>query len=258
MAEKSQISILKRPNLETSEAVIKRAVSQNRSLILIGNCWVEYNGRARSILESGERVIFIKSDGSVLIHRPTGYKPVNWQPPGCYFRTSMVDGNLLVEAIRQKVQESLKVFFNRIYILAEIDLVDEGAFYLHVSEKEIQEAILKKPELIEEAFTPITYEKKVDPGFIDVYGYDGEGRLVVVEIKRNRAGKSAVIQLSKYVEFVKSTTDREVRGILVAPQIKKGVQKILATLDLEYKRMDLKKCAKIIAFTKETKIQDFF
>ena len=37
-------------------------------LILIGNCMVNYNGRARSILDWGERIIMIKQDGNVLVH----------------------------------------------------------------------------------------------------------------------------------------------------------------------------------------------
>jgi RecB family endonuclease NucS len=254
----SQISIIEKPSLESSEVEIKKAISKNRSFILIGHCWVEYKGRARSILEPGERVMLVKGDGSVLIHRPTGYKPVNWQPPECYFRTNLADGDLVVEAIRPKAQESLKVFFDQVYVLTVMKLVDEGEFYLHVSEKEIREAILKKPRLVEKGFKPVSYEKKVEPGFIDVYGLDGEGKLVVLEIKRGRAGKDAVIQLSKYVESVKSTAGREVRGVLAAPQITKGVRKMLTTLELEYKRIDLKKCAQVVTFTREKKIHDFF
>lgn len=258
MAKTSHISILENPNLESSEIAIKTGLSQKRSIILIGHCWVEYNGRARSILEPGERILLIKADGSVLIHRPTGYKPVNWQPSKCYFRTSLVNDILTIIAIRRKVQESLKIFFDKLFVVAVMDLVDEGQFYLHVSEKEIQEAILTNPDLLEEAFQPISYEKKVEPGFIDIYGLDKEGNLTVVEIKRGRAGKSAVIQLAKYVDSIRDTADRPVRGILAAPQIMRGVQKMLATLNLDYRKIDLKKCAQTVTFTKATTIQDFF
>jgi RecB family endonuclease NucS len=258
MAEISHISVLKNPSLEASEVAIKVGLSQKRSLILIGHCWIEYNGRARSILEPGDRVLLIKSDSSVLIHRPTGYKPVNWQPPECYFRTRLTNETLIITAIRRKVQESLIIYFDKLFVLTTMELVDEGQFYLHVSEKEIQEAIIANPDLLEEAFQTISYEKKVEPGFIDVYGLDKEGNLTVVEIKRGRAGKSAVIQLAKYVDSIKMTADRPVRGILAAPQIMKGVQKMLATLHLDYRKIDLKKCAQTITFTKATKIQDFF
>lgn len=233
-------------------------MSHKRSIILIGHCWVEYIGRARSILEPGDRVLFIKADGSVLIHRPTGYKPVNWQPSKCFFQTSFSDDTLIIKAIRRKVQESLEIFFDKLYLITTMELVDEGEFYLHVSEKEIQEAILTNPNLLEEAFQPISYEKKVEPGFIDVYGLDSEGNLTVVEIKRGRAGKSAVIQLAKYVDSIKAIADRPVRGILASPEIMKGVQKLLATLNLDYRQIDLKKCAETITFNKTRTIQEFF
>lgn len=258
MAKTSHISILENPNLESSEITIKTALSQKRSIILIGHCWVEYNGRARSILEPGDRILFIKADGSVLIHRPTGYKPVNWQPSKCYFQTSLINDTLTIMAIRRKVQESLKIFFDKVYLVTVMELVDEGQFYLHVSEQEIQKAILTNPELLEEAFQPISYEKKVEPGFIDIYGLDKEGNLTVVEIKRGRAGKSAVIQLAKYVDSIRTMADRPVRGILAAPEIMRGVQKMLATLNLDYRQIDLKKCAQTITFNKATTIQEFF
>ena len=258
MDKTSHISILKNPNLESSEVAIKTGLSQKRSIILIGHCWVEYNGRARSILEPGERILIIKADGSVLIHRPTGYKPVNWQPSNCYFQTSLINDTLTIVAIRKKVKESLKIFFDKLFVVTVMELVDEGQFYLHVSEKEIHKAILTNPNLLEDSFQPISYEKKVEPGFIDIYGLDKEGNLTVVEIKRGRAGKSAVIQLAKYVDAIRDTANRPVRGILAAPQIMKGVQKLLGTLNLEYRKIDLKKCAQTITFTKTTNIQDFF
>ena len=249
---------MENPNLDSAEVVIRTGVSQKRSIILIGHCWVEYIGRARSILEPGDRVLFIKADGSVLIHRPTGYKPVNWQPSKCFFQTSFSDDTLIIKAIRRKVQESLEIFFDKLYLITTMELVDEGEFYLHVSEKEIQEAILTNPNLLEEAFQPISYEKKVEPGFIDVYGLDSEGNLTVVEIKRGRAGKSAVIQLAKYVDSIKAIADRPVRGILASPEIMKSVQKLLATLNLDYRQIDLKKCAETITFNKTRTIQEFF
>ena len=39
-------------------------------LLLIGDCMIDYRGRARSFLDWGERVIMIKQDGAVLVHQP--------------------------------------------------------------------------------------------------------------------------------------------------------------------------------------------
>ena len=145
------------------------------------------------------------------------------------------------------------VFFDKIYMISILSLVDKGEFSLYASENDMQKAILIQPNLIEEGFKPITHEKRVEPGFIDVYGIDNKGRSVVIEIKRRTARKEDVLQLEKYIESLKSTKNQEIRGILVAPQIAKGVQTILASLGLDFKQLNPKKRAEIIK-NKETKI----
>jgi len=209
-------------------------------------------------LKSGERIVMIKEDGSVLVHRPTGYEPVNWQPPGCLFQTRITDGVLEVRAVRRKPSESVRVFFDRVYLLSAFSLVDNGQFSLYASEEDMQRAILVKPEIVESGFKPITYEKKVDPGFVDVYGIDRDGKLVVVEIKRKTAGRDAALQLARYVDSVRLTVGREVRGLLVAPRLAKGVQRVLVTLGLDFKVLDPRKCAEILGRSETRKLEEFF
>jgi RecB family endonuclease NucS len=122
----------------------------------------------------------------------------------------------------------------------------------------MQKAVLLKPELLEEGFKPISWEKKVDPGFIDVYGTDKNGMLVIVEIKRKTAGKDAVLQLARYIEAIKSRADRKVRGILASPAIAKGVQRLLVTSGLEFKNLDPKKCAGILRRAETKRLAEYF
>ena len=243
MPRKEEFVVLQNPDVEEAKEAVRRALSGRRVLLIMGNCWVNYTGRASSKLEPGERIVVIKEDGSVLVHRPTGYEPVNWQPPGCVFQTSIDKDILQIQAIRRKPSESVKLFFDRIFLVSAMSLVDAGRFSLYASEEDMQRAILAEPSLLEPDFKPITYEKKVEPGFIDVYGIDGDGRFVVVEIKRRTAGRQAALQLARYVDSIKDTVNREVRGILVAPHLGKGVQRLLETLKLEYKALSPKKCA---------------
>jgi len=200
----------------------------------------------------------IKEDGSVLVHRPTGYEPVNWQPPGCIFQTDIDKDVLQIRAIRKKASESVGLFFDRIFFLSTMTLVDAGRFSLYASEEDMQRAILAEPSLLEPDFEPITYEKKIEPGFIDVYGIDGDGRFVVVEIKRKSAGRQAALQLAKYVDSIRDTVNREVRGILVAPRLGQGVQRLLETLKLEYKALTPRKCAKVLTRSETKKLAEFF
>ena len=258
MPNRKPVITLENPSVEEAAMFIREAVSWRKAVILVGNCWVNYRGRASSRLEPGERIVLIKKDGSVLVHRPVGYEPVNWQPAGCLFQSRAIDDILRVRAVHRKPSESVSIFFDRIYLLSAMSLIDCGEFSLHASEEDMQRAILLDPSILESGFEPISYEKKVEPGFVDVYGIDRDGRLVVVEIKRRTAGRDAALQLAKYVDFVKTTTKREIRGVLVAPHLAKGVQKLLATLGLEFKALVPKKCAETLRRSETRKLAEFF
>jgi endonuclease len=258
VSNRKPVANLENPSVQEAAEFIKAAVSERKALILVGNCWVDYKGRASSKLESGERIVMIKEDGSVLVHRPSGYEPVNWQPAGCLFQTRVKEETLRVRAVRRKPAESVSISFDTVYLLSAMRLIDRGEFSLHASESDMQKAILIDPTIFEEGFKPISYEKKVEPGFVDVYGVDRDGRLVIVELKRRTAGRNAALQLAKYVDYMKTVTNRELRGVLVAPRLAKGVQTILTSMGLEFKALEPKKCADILRRSESRKLADFF
>ena len=258
MSKEKAVVSLENPDVKEAAELISDGLSEHKTLVIIGNCWVEYHGRASSKLEAGERIVMIKEDGSVLVHRPTGYEPVNWQPPGCIFQTHTTDKVLQIRAVRRKPEESIRLFFDRVYLISVLSLTDSGEFVLYASEENMQKAILLEPSLIEPDFKPISYEKKVEPGFIDIYGTDKDGKFVVVEIKRRTASREAALQLAKYVESIRSMVNRPVRGILAAPHMGKGVQKMLATLGLDFKSLDPRKSAEILRKSETKKLAEFF
>jgi RecB family endonuclease NucS len=252
------VEALENPTVEKAAQFIKAAIAERKAIILVGNCWVDYKGRASSKLEAGERIVIIKEDGSLLVHRPSGYEPVNWQPAGCMFYTLAKRDILRIRAIRRKPSESVNISFDQIFLISAMRLIDRGEFSLYASESDMQRAILLDPSLLENCFKPISYEKKINPGFVDIYGIDKNGRLVVVELKRRTAGKNAALQLAKYVDCLKTMANRELRGILVAPRLAKGVQTILTSLGLEFKALEPRKCAEILRKSETQKLADFF
>jgi RecB family endonuclease NucS len=259
VVKSDSFSVLVDPDVAEAETTVKEAFTQHRTLIVVGRCWVHYVGRATSRLEKGERILIVKADGSVMIHRSVGYEPVNWMPGGSViFRVQAKDGVLEIRAVRRKPPESVSVFFDQIGLVYSARLRDSATFSLHASEEDMQKALLLKPELLEEGLRIISYEKKVEPGFVDVYGVDANGKLVVVEIKRKTAGKEAVLQLARYIEAIRGKADREVRGILVAPSIARDVQRLLATLGLEYKHLDPRKCAETLGRIETKELVEFF
>jgi endonuclease len=254
----NKLSVLTEPTLTEAAKLIEKAFVQRRTLIIAGACYVHYVGRASSTLEPGERILIIKADGSLLVHRPVGYEPVNWQPSGSIFHVKADENSLEVHAVRQKPRENVKVTFSNVLVVSALSLNDSGEFLLYASEEDMHRAILLKPALLEEGFKPISYEKKVEPGFVDIYGVDKDGKLVVVEVKRKTAGKEAVLQLARYIDAIKEKANRELRGVLVAPSLGKDVQRLLVTMGLEFKALDPKKCAEVLKKAENSRLEAFF
>ncbi len=250
--------VLENPTLRDAGKAVKTGVSRHRTVIIAGRCSVDYEGRASSRLEPGERVVLFKPDGSALVHRPKDYSPVNWQPAGSLFRTRVKDDGLEIRVYRRKEHETMEVTFTDVALVAVLDLVDAGEFSLYASEKDMQEAILYKPELLEEGFRPVTKEMRVDPGFIDIIGYDKENRLTVVEIKRVKAGREAVKQLRKYMDVIDLDEGRPVRAILVAPELARRAEKLLKTYGYEYRQLTPQTCSDALKEKKGVPLTSFF
>jgi len=65
------------------------------------------------------------------------------------------------------------------------------------------------------------------------------------------------VQLARYVEAIKGRTNREIRGILVAPGTGKDVLRTLTTLGLEYRHLDPRRCAEVLTRVSTKKLADF-
>lgn len=251
-------TIMENPSLSEAENVIKSGISRHRTVVIAGECTVDYDGRASSKLEKGERLVIFKPDGSALVHRPKDYSPVNWQPSGSIFHTKLGKDGLVVRVFRRKERESMVITFNGLQLVSVLDLVDKGEFNLYASEKEMQEALLFKPDMLEPGFRPMTKEMAVDPGFIDIIGYDSEGTLTVVEIKRVKANKKAVEQLKKYMDVIDLDEKRTVRAILVAPEITDNGLDLLKELGYEFKALSPQECSDVLKQKKGTPLTAFF
>jgi len=57
---------------------------------------------------------------------------------------------------------------------------------------------------------------------------------------------------------VKTVSNRELRGMLVAPRLAKGVQTILTSMGLEFKALEPKTCADVLRRSETRKLADFF
>ncbi len=240
------MTVLENPALVEARDAIVKGVEARKLVILVTSCSVSYSGRTGSQLGEGERLVLVKKDGCVLVHRAEDYKPINWQPSGCIIQTSIEGDHLLLKAVRPSPLETLLLTINRVYFFGAFNLRDEAEFYLHATEEDMQRAIILQPDIIEPGLKIIDFEKKVLPGFVDVYASDVEGNTVVIEIKKDSAGIPAVKQLAEYLRYLPPPPGRLLRPIIVAPGLAKGSQQLIARMGIEFKQLSLQKCVEIL------------
>jgi len=103
---------------EALEALTESGSSIKRRMVtLVGNCRVDYSGRARSFLDYGDRLVIVKADGTVMVHGNEKREPLNWQPPGTKVKYT-VNGGLTIEAKRTSPPESMHIHFKSIEALS--------------------------------------------------------------------------------------------------------------------------------------------
>lgn len=235
-AERSGPRVRTDPTVPEAEAFLSAALDRGSLVTLFGRCTVEYDGRAASELESGERHLMLKPDGTHLVHTDSGQQPVNWQPPGSDHECRIESGALVIESVRTTPDERLAVIVTDVAHAAAFDADDEASVDLVGSEADLKRRVLESPGLVEEGFTPLSTERETPAGAVDVYGEDADGRTVVLELKRRRVGPDAVGQLKRYVEALGRDlhADAEVRGVLVAPSVTGRAEELLAEEGLEF------------------------
>jgi endonuclease len=208
-------------------------------ILLIGNCMVDYRGRARSLLDWGERVVMIKQDGTVLVHRPVMREPVNWQPTGSKTDFSVKDERLILRSRHTSPPEKMKITFRSLKTVLISSLRDNVNLAITGMEADVVNQIISDPGVIEEGLRISKREKHVKSGMIDLFGYDKDHVPVVIEVKRSLASISAVQQLRMYVNDVKKDVKKaNVRGILCAPRVPDMVKKLLSDYDLEWQEVE--------------------
>jgi len=217
--------------------IINEGLSKKAVIILMACCSVVYEGRARSKLGSGDRMIIIKSDGSFMIHQDRNLDPVNWQPPKSQCKASLKEGIMYLEGSRRNPTERLEVKIKSTYMASYFIGQDSKDLELAGYEENMREMVFENPEIIEEGFRTVNREYMTSNGFIDVLGKDKEGNLVVLELKSRRAGINAVKQLKRYMD---SFSDHKefVRGVLVAPSVTDDASELLDEYKLEFKSME--------------------
>ncbi len=224
--------------MDSAGKLLKDSLRENKSTVVVGSCTVDYEGRAGSVLQEGERIILTKPDGTLLVHQKEKREPVNWNPPGCTASIKKDEEGLKLLSERSNPEETLLIVFDEIKMAASFELADEEELQLVGTEEDLVDSVLQNPSLIEEDFKPKEREKPVRSGVIDLYGKDKDGKGVAIEFKRGKASLSAVGQLSRYVKELEEKLERDIRGMLVSPKITSGAKSLLSRKGLEYVQVE--------------------
>ncbi len=184
--------------------------------VIVARCSVTYEGRLGARLPEATRLLVLKADGSIAIHSDSrAYKPLNWMSPPCVISER---DNLLVA--ENPKGETLRVELLEVFEDHSYDLGDDPGLEKDGDEAELQQLIAARVQTLRDDFTLIRREYPTDIGPVDLLCRDGEGRAVVVEIKR--VGEIAgVEQLIRYQERLDLDTRlAPTRGMFVATRIK--------------------------------------
>ncbi|GAA0298554.1 endonuclease NucS [Halarchaeum salinum] len=230
------------PDAETVAAVVGEALHAGAIITAEVRCEVEYDGRTSGYLGPGDRLLVAKPDGTVLVHKPTNHKPVNWMPSGGTVTATVgeTSGEPVIVGRRTNPRERVEIRVHETYGLTRFDADDTAEYEESGTEAEMHDYIEANPEELEDDLRIVEHERETKYGYVDFYAADAEGTPVVVEVKRVQATLTHFDQLKRYVDLFAGDdgdvdgTEHSVRGLLVAPSASERVQRACRDAGLEF------------------------
>ena len=240
--KKNVVDIIQYPYASEAKSFIEKyhqKKPEKTILQIIGSCTVNYEGRAKSFLDRGERFIIIKPDGNLMVHQPVLREPINWQPAGSITEFRVDDELFIVYSRHRKPSEKMMISFRDIFSIVICELKDNAQLKIVGMESDVVDHIIKDPSCIEEGLRIHKQEKQVNSGMIDLFAYDKSHSPVIIEVKRSLATINNVHQLRMYVNDMQHESESaNVRGILCAPRVPDMVKNLLLDYNLEWKEVE--------------------
>ena len=187
--------------------------------LIVARCEVRYSGRLSAVLPEALRLIMVKSDGSVMVHADHGgFKPSNWMTPPTVIEEG-ADG-IVVRKRAGTTEDRLDIRIAEVLSDVEHDMGEAAALEKDGVERDLQELLAERPEVLGEELRLDRREWPTDIGPVDLMCKDEEGAWVAVEIKRV-ATIDAVEQLTRYLERIRlDPAMADCRGVLAATRFR--------------------------------------
>jgi RecB family endonuclease NucS len=225
---------------------------------MAGRCTAVFDGRIKSTLDSGDRLLIIKNDLSIIMHGPIGVKPLNWQKPLAGPIEFKGDQNYLeMLTKRKKTDEVLSINFSDISFVSLWHAYDVSEMVIYGDESDLVKYLVSSPDLIEEGFQVLRTEYNTDVGPVDIRGIGHSGE-TIVEVKKRKATPADAYQLKRYIEYFEEKEKKDVKGILVAPDFPNKVKQYLKENDLFAKKIPWDEVFPTLKRPRSALLEDFF
>ena len=204
--------------------------------VLVARCSIGYSGRLTTRLASGDRIIIFKDDGSVCVHGPKGFKPINYMSGP----TALTEADGLISVRRPETGEVLLIEIEQVISDATHGLEDTAVLEREGRELELHALLERSPDLIEVGLEILERERSTDVGPVDFLAKDAQGRIVLVEVKRVKAVVAAVEQVVRYREHIeKDAAYAGARALVVAPEFAPQARKLADRRNVECVTLDV-------------------
>ncbi len=208
--------------------------------LIVARCEVRYTGRLTAFLPESDRLLMLKSDGSVLVHADAGgYKPLNWMtPPTVIEEEGDPLERLVVRKRAVKSEDRLEIVVHEVLSDVAHEMGEAAPLAKDGVERDLQEALAERPEALLRGLRLVRREWPTDIGPVDLMCREGD-EWVAVEIKR--VGTiDAVEQLSRYLERIREDAAKAAcRGILAAQRVQPQAATLAAARGIACAEVDL-------------------
>lgn len=193
---------------------------------------VQYNGRARSTLNSGRYLIVRKNDNSIAVHNGLCNKPCNYINR-C--TSSVIDGNTLVFSARG---ESICITIYEVITETDLSEWSEQKPIITRTEKELVAKLVSKWNSLIGIECSIQLEYQTIHGPIDILGIDINNTYHVVEVKRKVVTVSNCYQIRKYLECLDAVANMKHVGYLASPAISDKAKSVAESFGVRWVCID--------------------
>jgi len=253
----SNFEVLPLDSFSTVSTRLNSAMGE-KMIVVAGKCSAVFDGRIKSTLDKGDRILIIKKDLSIIMHGPIGVKPLNWQKPQAgpiSFKAK--DESLDMVTQRTKTQEVLTINFTKLAFVSLWHAYDESELVIYGDESDLVRYLVSSPELIEEEFQVLRTEYNTDVGPVDIKGIGKNGE-TIIEVKKRKATPADAHQLKRYIEYFEEKEKKDVTGILIAPDFPQKVLTYLEENGLIAKKIPWDEVFPTIKRPKSALLEEFF